>query len=179
MPNFDRPQAPNPYDLLPEVPTFTLTSDDLVDGGQVPTAHLKANAGGENVSPHLRWSGAPEGTLSYAVTCFDPDAPTVCGWWHWIVGGIPADVTELARGAGADTKELPEGALHLRNDFGELAYTGSAPPVGDREHRYIFTVHALDEEDMEFEDTDSAASASFGIHGSELGRATLVVTYRR
>jgi Raf kinase inhibitor-like YbhB/YbcL family protein len=117
--------------------------------------------------------------VSYAVTCFDPDAPTVCGWWHWLVGGLGADVTELARGAGEATDRLPAGALHLRNDFGELAYTGAAPPVGDREHRYLFTVHALDEEDLEFEEDDSAASASFGIHGSELARATLVVTYQR
>ena len=182
MSKFARPTAPDPYTLLPDAPAFTLTSEDLEDGKAMPLAHVHVRPGGENVSPQLSWSGAPEGTKSYVVTCFDPDAPTVSGFWHWIVAGVPADVTSLERDAGAEGGgNLPAGAVHLRNDFGDNAYGGAAPPEGDGPHRYMFVVHALSAsaEDMEWEADDPAGYASFATTDTTLARARLTVTYER
>jgi Raf kinase inhibitor-like YbhB/YbcL family protein len=110
----DRQQPPNPYDFLPPVPSFTVTSDSFTEGGDVPPKHA---VDGSNVSPQLSWSGAPDGTRGYAVTCFDPDAPTPSGFWHWTVLNIPADVTELPENAGAaGGADLPDGAFMVVND---------------------------------------------------------------
>ena len=129
--------TPSPYDALPPVPSFTLTSEDLADGGRMPSAHV---SDGGNQSPQLTWSGAPEGTKGYAITCFDPDAPTGSGFWHWLVVNIPANVSELALGAGNKGGKLPAGALQTRTDFGAPGYGGPCPPEGDHPHRYLFTV---------------------------------------
>ncbi|AKU18679.1 YbhB/YbcL family Raf kinase inhibitor-like protein [Luteipulveratus mongoliensis] len=178
--NLDRPLAPNPNDLHPAPATFVVTSTDLVDGQAMPAAQVASSAGGENRSPQLSWSGAPAETQSYVVTCFDPDAPTFSGFWHWLAGDIPATVTELAADAGAEGGAgLPEGAVQLRNDGGANAYMGAAPPPGDRVHRYIFTVHALNEADLELESDDAAAFVSFAALDCEIARATLTVTYQR
>lgn len=178
--NLDRPLAPNPYDLHPAPADFTVTSDDLTEAAAMPLENVADGAGGQNRSPHLSWSGAPAETKSYVVTCFDPDAPTVSGFWHWIAGDIPATVTELAAGAGAaGGAALPDGAVQLRNDGGSDGYMGAAPPPGDREHRYIFAVHALSEADLELAADDPAAGVSFATLDSELARATLTVTYQR
>src|SRR5450759_4030265 len=151
--NLDRPVAPDPYSLLPAVPTLTVSSTSIQHNSRLPEAHVFDGWGltGGNVSPQLSWSGAPEGTKGYAVTCFDPDAPTPSGFWHWLRVGIP--------GAGTADK-APEGAFHVANDFGDKKYDGAAPPAGDRNHRYLFAVHALDTDDLGLDDTASAAVSS-------------------
>ena len=164
----DRPLAPSPYDLLPPVPSFQVTSDDLVDGDRMDDEF--AYSGG-NVSPHLSWSGAPEGTKSFAITCFDPDAPTGCGFWHWFQIGVSADTSSVARG------EVPAGSHAARNDFGNDGYDGCAPPPGDRVHRYIFAIHALDTDDTGVPQGASPTYASFVHVGHTIARATITGTW--
>lgn len=174
MTNLERPQAPNPYDLLPEVPSFTVTSSDVIDGQ--PLKDDQVNAVGDS-SPELSWSGAPEGTKSFAVTCFDPDAPTPSGFWHWMLVDLPPDTTSLPAGAGAEGAELPGNAFMLRNDGGSIAYMGAAPPSGDVAHRYFYVVHAVSEESLGIDDTASGAFMSFNLVFKTAGRAILHGTY--
>jgi Raf kinase inhibitor-like YbhB/YbcL family protein len=103
---------------------FRLSGDGLQDGGKLPEAQVNDQMGysGGNRSPHLRWEGAPEGTRSFAVTMYDPDAPTGSGWWHWVVIDLPASVTELSEGAGSAGGTLPVPALNTRTDFGSAGY---------------------------------------------------------
>lgn len=171
--NLERPVAPNPYDLLPATAAFTVTSADVVDGQPLADAQV---ASGGNSSPQLSWSGAPEGTRSYVVTCFDPDAPTPSGFWHWAVVDIPAEVTSLP--AGLTDGDLPAGAFHLRNDGGEAGYMGAAPPQGDQPHRYYFVVHAVSEETLGIDEDASNAVMSFNLAFKTLGRAVLHGTYQ-
>jgi Raf kinase inhibitor-like YbhB/YbcL family protein len=176
----DRPVPPNPYDFLPPVPSFSVTSTDCTHGETLPMPHVSGmmGAGGEDLSPHLSWSGFPQETQGFAVTCYDPDAPTASGFWHWVVTGIPGSVTELPRGAGSqDGAALPEGARQLRNDAGVAGYVGAAPPSGHGEHRYFFVVHALDTADMGVPDDASPSFHGFNLFQHTLARATLVVTY--
>jgi Raf kinase inhibitor-like YbhB/YbcL family protein len=172
----DRPVVPDPHDFLPPRPTFELASSDLVEGAPMPQLHVHGSAGGDNVSPQLAWSGFPEQTRGFAVTCFDPDAPTGCGFWHWIAVDLPADVTELARGAGADDAALP-GGFHIVNDFGERAYGGAAPPKGDQTHRYMFVVHALDTDQLGPGPDARPVHVGFHLAFHTLARARLTVTY--
>jgi Raf kinase inhibitor-like YbhB/YbcL family protein len=174
----ERPEAPSPYDLLPQVPSFTLESDDLKAGEPMDNDHVADMAGGGNVSPHLRWSGFPAGTKGFAVTCYDPDAPTGSGFWHWCVAGLGADVTELPRGAGSKGGRLPAGAFQLRNDGGQTGYMGAAPPEGDKVHRYFFAVHALDTDDLGVAANATPALLGFNITFHVIGRATLVALYQ-
>ncbi|MDP2763371.1 MAG: YbhB/YbcL family Raf kinase inhibitor-like protein [Brevundimonas sp.] len=151
---------------------FTVTSNDITDGGVLPDAQVQAKG---NRSPHLKWSGAPEGTKSFAVTCYDPDAPTGSGFWHWTVANIPADVTELAEGASPDG--LPKGAVEGRTDFGEPGFGGAAPPAGHGPHRYIFTVFAVDTERLEVTPENSGAVFGFNLHFHTLARASITGVY--
>jgi len=152
--------------------TFTLTSQDLTDGGTLPDAQVQARG---NTSPHLAWSGAPEGTKSFAITCYDPDAPTGSGFWHWTVANIPADVTELAEGASPDG--LPRGAVEGRTDFGEPGFGGAAPPPGHGPHRYIFTIFAVDVERLDVTPENSGAVFGFNLHFHTLAKASITGLY--
>jgi len=178
----DRPVPPNPYDFLPQVPGFTLTSSDLTDGEVLPMPHVSGvmGAGGEDRSPQLSWSGFPQATRSFAVTVFDPDAPTASGFWHWAVANIPASVTELPGGAGdQDAPQLPEGAVQLRNDGGFAGYVGAAPPAGHGPHRYFVVVHAVDTERLDVAPDAAPAVLGFNLFFHTLARATLVATYEQ
>ncbi|HLS61860.1 MAG TPA: YbhB/YbcL family Raf kinase inhibitor-like protein [Ruania sp.] len=173
--DLQRPRPPHPSELLPQLPTMSLTSTDLSDGARLDPRHAAA---GENVSPQLSWSGAPEGTQGYLLSCFDPDAPTPSGYWHWTVVDLDSAVTSLDRGEGQSDISLPGAAFHLKSDGGEFAYEGAAPPAGDTEHRYVFTIHALDVPTLELEPEDSPAKAHFMGLFHALARGVLTVTYQ-
>jgi Raf kinase inhibitor-like YbhB/YbcL family protein len=178
----DHGSRPTPYDTLPELPKLEVRSDDVVDGARLAAPQVSGifGAGGEDVSPQLSWSGAPAGTRSYAVTVFDPDAPTASGFWHWAVYDIPATVTQLPTGAGAqDSADLPVGAKTLRNDAGFAGFLGAAPPEGHGEHRYFVAVHALDVDGLELPDGASPAMLGFNLFSHGLARGVIVGTYGR
>jgi Raf kinase inhibitor-like YbhB/YbcL family protein len=161
---------------------FTLTSPEIANGTQLPAKQVFNDFGctGENRSPALTWSGAPAGTKSFALTVYDPDAPTGSGWWHWVVFDIPANVGALPGGAGdPDGKLLPPGTRQGRTDFGTAAYGGACPPAGDPAHRYVFTVHALKVEKLDLPADPSAALVGFMLHGTEIARTSLTAYYAR
>jgi len=173
-----RPIPPDPYDFLPQVPSFQVTSTDLTDGEVLPAPHTSGAMGvpgGEDRSPQLSWSGFPEATRGFAVTVYDPDAPTTSGFWHWAVTGIPASITELPSGA-AETG-LPAGAVQLRNDAGFPGFVGAAPPSGHGPHRYYVVVHALDTDDLGVPAEATPAYLGFNLFGHTLARAAIVATF--
>jgi Raf kinase inhibitor-like YbhB/YbcL family protein len=172
--SLERPVTPDPYELLPAVGSFTVTSTDVTGGQQLPAGQVH-EAG--NTSPQLSWSGFPEETKSFVVTCFDPDAPTPSGFWHWLAIDIPASVTSLDTGAGESDTTLPAGAFHTRNDFGQHKFDGAAPPQGDQVHRYYFVVHAVDQEKLGVDESASAAFVSFNLAFHTLARAIITPTY--
>jgi Raf kinase inhibitor-like YbhB/YbcL family protein len=173
--SLDRPVSPDPYDLLPAVPSFTVTSEDVTHGE--PVKDDQVNEFGDT-SPQLSWSGFPDETRSFTITCFDPDAPTPSGFWHWVLVDLPADCTSLPAGAGAEGAELPGNAFMCRNDVGTKAYTGAAPPEGDQVHRYFFVVHAVKEESLGVDSEASPAVVSFNLAFKTAARAILQGTYQ-
>lgn len=170
----------NPYDFLPDLPGFTLTSADITDGQPLKMAQVSGimGAGGADISPQLSWSGFPEETRSFAVTVFDPDAPTASGFWHWAVANLPDTVTELPAGVG-DGSLLPGDALTLRNDAGMPRYVGAAPPPGHGYHRYFVAVHALSVEKLDITEEASPAFLGFNLFMKAIARAVIYGTYEQ
>lgn len=174
-PTSHAPLPRDPYEGLTKLPEFTLTSTDITDGGTAPTTMLSALfgvPGGQDLSPQLSWSGFPADTQSFVITCYDPDAPTPSGFWHWAVSNIPAAVTSLEAGAAA-----PHGALTHRNDAGVPGFLGAAPPAGHGPHRYIFCVTAVDVPELEVDENTSPAVVNFKLFFHGIARAFLTVTY--
>lgn len=172
----------NPYEFLPPVASFSLTSSDLRDGEKLAMPQVGGAVGGQDVSPQLSWSGFPPETRSFVVTAYDPEAPTVSGFWHWAVVNIPADVTQLPAGAGDESGSgLPPGAFQLPNDARMTRYAGATPPKGHGRHRYIFGVLALDTERVEIDREATPAKLMFTLFGQgcTLGRAILTGWYER
>jgi Raf kinase inhibitor-like YbhB/YbcL family protein len=172
MTDLTRPQTPDPYPLLPAAAAFDVVSNDVIDGQPLKDDQVAARG---NSSPHLAWSNVPEGTASFTITCFDPDAPTPSGFWHWVLVDLPADLREIP--AGFAGRDLPEGAFHVRNDGGEAGFLGAAPPEGDRPHRYFFVVHAVDTESLGVDAGATPAAVSFALAFHTLGRAIVHGTY--
>lgn len=172
--SLERPVAPDPYSLLPTVGTMTVTSKDVRDGEQLTNEFVFDDwgMGGANQSPQLSWTDVPDGTKSFVVSCFDPDAPTPSGFWHWCVVDVPASVRSLERRA-----ELPPPAFAVRNDAGTVGYAGAAPPEGDRPHRYYFVVHAVDVETLGVPKEASCAVVAFNLAFHTLARGMVVPVF--
>lgn len=161
---------------------FTLESPTVEDGQPLPLAHVFHDwgCGGKNLSPALAWRHAPAGTKSFAVTVYDPDAPTGSGWWHWQVVNLPATTSGLPEGAGrADGALLPAGAVQGPTDFGSPGFGGACPPPGDKPHRYLITVYALKVERIEIGPKTSAAAVGFALNSQKIAQARLTATYAR
>lgn len=161
---------------------FTLTSPDFKPNGTIQMQQVFGGFGctGENISPALSWSGAHEGTKSFALLVHDPDAPTGgAGWWHWLVVNIPASVTALAKNAGkSDGSNLPAGAVQVSTDFGSPGWGGPCPPVEDKPHRYIFTLYALKTDHLDVSGA-SASLVGYMVNGNAIGKATLTGKFGR
>jgi Raf kinase inhibitor-like YbhB/YbcL family protein len=168
-------RRPLPLDFHPPLASFKVVSDDIHDGSTLGDALVYAKG---NTSPHLRWEGFPQGARSFAVTCYDPDAPTGSGFWHWTVFDIPVTVAELPTGAGTGAfVGLPEGAVQVRNDYGTKDFCGAAPPPGDDPHRYLFTVYAVDTETLRLSSDVTPAYVGFNLRFHAIGRAQLIGEY--
>ncbi|MBS41902.1 MAG: YbhB/YbcL family Raf kinase inhibitor-like protein [Nocardioides sp.] len=174
MVNLERPVAPNPYEMLPALPPLTVTSTDVTDGQPLKSDQVAAEG---NTSPQLSWAPV-DGAQSYVVTCFDPDAPTPSGFWHWTVVDLPADCTSLDTGAGAAGADLPGDAFTCRNDGGEQAFMGAAPPPGDMVHRYYFTVHAVGEPTLGVDDSATPTYVSFNLVFKGIARGYVMGTFQ-
>lgn len=172
----------SPYDALPQLPTFTLTSKVVTDGQPLGNDQVSGimGAGGSDVSPDLAWTGFPEETRSFAVTMYDPDAPTGSGFWHWAVANLPATVTELPAGVGDGSHSgFPGDALTLRNDAGLPRFIGAAPPPGHGPHRYYIAVHAVDVEKLDLPEDATPAYLGFNLFSHAIARAVIHGTYEQ
>jgi len=166
----------------PAVVGLALTSPEIAPGATIQNEQVYRGFGcnGTNISPELRWSGAPGATKGYAVTVYDPDAPTGSGWWHWVIINIPPTASFLPRNAGDPKLGLaPPGTIQIRTDFGTVGYGGPCPPAGDRPHRYQFTIFALDIDRLPVDDTVTAALVGFNLRTHTLSKATLTGFYSR
>lgn len=162
--------------------SFVLTSPQVKKGGRIAEEQVYNGFGckGNNISPALQWKGAPSGTKSFAVTLYDPDAPTGSGWWHWVIFNIPANVTSLEKGAGdPPSGKAPAGSVQSRTDFGKPGYGGPCPPVGSKPHRYIFTLYALKIDKLPLDENAPAAMVGFYLHQNLIKKATLKALYGR
>jgi len=160
--------------------TFTLSSEDL--GGQATSEQEFSGFGctGDNISPQLSWENAPEGTKSFAITMYDPDAPTGSGWWHWVVFDIPADVDELPSGAGKMGSDLlPDGSIQSNTSYGAPGYGGPCPPEGDKPHAYIITIYALKVDKIGLDKNATPAIAGFYLNNQVIEKASIVAYYQR
>lgn len=161
---------------------FELGSPSIPANSVIPKTQVYRGFGckGGNRSPALRWHGAPAGTRSFALTVYDPDAPTGSGWWHWMVVNLPPSTHALVAGAGNPARPaLPAGAREIRNDYGMRAYGGPCPPIGDHPHRYIFTVYALKVPKLDLPANASPALAGYMIHANAIGSASFTARYGR
>ncbi|HZS12662.1 MAG TPA: YbhB/YbcL family Raf kinase inhibitor-like protein [Nitrospirales bacterium] len=161
---------------------FKLTSPTIKEQGKIGEEHVYKGFGcnGGNVSPELRWEGAPKETKSFAVTVYDPDAPTGSGWWHWLIFNMAPNVTKLVAGAGNIDKGLaPPGAVQSQTDFGTPGYGGPCPPQGDKPHRYVFTVYALKTESLPLKGEASGAMVGFYLNQNALAKASITALYGR
>lgn len=160
--------------------TFSLISNDL--GGQAIKSQEFNGFGctGDNTSPHLKWTNAPEGTKSFAVTMYDPDAPTGSGWWHWVVSDIPASIDEMPTNAGDVKLGLaPKGSVQSVTDYGIKGYGGPCPPEGHGLHQYIITVYALKTDKLGIDENTNSAVVGFYIWNNMIGKASIVSYYER
>ena len=163
-------------------PAFRLSSPDLIPGTPIrlPQVFNSFGCSGGNISPALSWSHAPDGTKSFALMVYDPDAPTGSGWWHWVVYNIPARVNALVSKAGDPAAGLmPIGAVQGNTDFGAAGYGGPCPPAGDKPHRYYFRLYALKVEKLDLPPTATAAFVGFNVMANSLGVAELMAVYSR
>lgn len=170
----------DPYAALPPLPSFELTSTSITDGQPLDGEQVSGimGAGGHDNSPQLSWSGFPEETKSFAVTVYDPDAPTASGFWHWAVANIPVSTTSLEAGAGDDgATGLPNGSVQLKGDAGLARYIGAAPPPGHGPHRYFVAVHAVDVERLDVDETATPAYLGFNLFSHAIARAVIHATY--
>jgi Raf kinase inhibitor-like YbhB/YbcL family protein len=161
---------------------FQLTSPTIKHKGTIGKAHVFDGFGcvGDNVSPELRWTNAPKGTKSFAVTMYDPDAPTGSGWWHWVIFNIPPDISALAAGAGQlGGPGEPQRAVQSMTDFGEPGYGGPCPPAGHKAHRYVFTVYALKVEQLSLKPQASGAMVGYYLNQNALAKASFTGLYSR
>jgi Raf kinase inhibitor-like YbhB/YbcL family protein len=161
---------------------MTLRSPEIKNNGTIAMAQVFKGFGctGENISPALSWRGAPKGTKSFALTVYDPDAPTGSGWWHWVMFNIPAGITSLPKNAGDPAAKLaPAGSVQSRTDFGTPGYGGPCPPEGDKPHHYHFTVYALDIDKIDADQNASPAYVGFNIHFHMLAEGRLLGLFGR
>ncbi|GAA6141600.1 YbhB/YbcL family Raf kinase inhibitor-like protein [Hydrogenophaga sp. 5NK40-0174] len=160
---------------------FSLSSTDVQPGKMLTINQVFKGFGceGGNVSPALAWKNAPQGTQSFALTVYDPDAPTGSGWWHWMAYNIPVAVSSLPAGAGGVDAVMPDGVVQVRNDFGVKGFGGACPPPGDKPHRYQFTIHALKVDKLELPADASAALVGYMINANKLGSASIEALYQR
>ena len=158
--------------------SLQISSNDIKHGSVINKKFVFNDCGGENISPAIEWSSAPQETKSFALTVYDPDAPTGSGWWHWLLLNIPASQNKIEGGFGSKNSfRLEDDIIQIRNDYGIYGYGGPCPPKGDKAHRYVFTIHALAVEKIDLNEASTAAQAGFMINFNSIGKASFEAFY--